>query len=158
MDIQALGDWVLLPYIHLSAALLWVGSMLFLALVLMPAMRQGAEPAKRQALMRAIAPRYRLLGWGSVGVLLLTGLLLLWQHGVVWHSDFGHVLIIKLVFVVLMLAMTLYHDRVLGPQATRTLTEKQGPGAVSKRSARLARTNLLLVLVIIFCGLSLMVL
>ena len=136
--------------VHLLAAVVWAGSMIFFSLVVMPALRQGLPPSQRQGLIRIIGRRYRIVGWASVGVLLITGSLMAWNHGVVWNSGFGLVLSLKLVLVGVMLALTAFHDFVL----VRRAVQAKGPSQMESRRVILwlARANLLVVLGIILCG------
>jgi len=136
--------------VHLLAAVVWAGSMIFFSLVVMPALRQGLPPSQRQGLIRIIGRRYRIVGWASVGVLLITGSLMAWNHGVVWNSGFGRVLSLKLVLVGVMLALTSFHDFVL----VRRAVQAKGPSQMESRRVILwlARANLLVVLGIILCG------
>ena len=125
--------------------------MIFFSLVVMPALRQGLPPPQRQELIRAVGRRYRILGWASVVVLLVTGPFLVWYHGVVWDSDFGWVLSLKLVLVGVMLLLTILHDFVLGPRAVQA----NNPHTEGPRRAMiwLARLKLLVALGILLCGL-----
>lgn len=150
-----LGAWVVLPFIHSLAALFWAGSMIFFAAVLTPVLRGGLGPQQRRALIRALAPRYRAAGWASVGLLLITGAMLAWRHGVVWASDFGRLLILKLLLVGVMLALTLYHDLALGPRMARALESGTPDPHAAKTVSAVARLNLLVVVFIILCGLLL---
>ena len=140
--------------VHLLAAVVWAGSMIFFSLVVMPALRQGLPPSQRQGLIRIIGRRYRIVGWASVGVLLITGSLMAWHRsasgGVVWDSGFGRVLSLKLVLVGVMLALTAFHDFVL----VRRAVQAKGPSQMESRRVILwlARANLLVVLGIILCG------
>ncbi len=139
-----------LRIIHLLAAVVWVGSMIFFSLVVMPTLRHGLPPPQRQELIRALGRRYRVLGWTSIGVLLTTGPLLTWRHGVVWSSGFGQLLSFKLVLVGIMLALTVLHDLSIGPRSAQLNV----PLAGGQRLAIvwLARVNLLVVLGILVCG------
>jgi putative copper export protein len=124
--------------------------MIFFSLVVMPALRHGLPPPQRQELIRALGRRYRVLGWTSIGVLLATGPLLAWRHGVVWSSGFGQLLSLKLVLVGIMLALTVLHDLSMGPRGAQLnvpLTDGQRLAIVW-----LARVNLLVVLGILVCG------
>ena len=54
-------------------AAIWVGGLLYTMLVVIPyAISQEAE--SRQRLLRGIAHRFRLMGWGTVVILIITGL------------------------------------------------------------------------------------
>jgi uncharacterized membrane protein len=141
---------MILRMIHLLAAVVWVGSMIFFSLVVMPALRQGLPPPQRQELIRVLGRRYRIVGWVSIGVLLATGLLMAWRHGVVWSSGFGQLLSFKLVLVGVMLALTALHDLSIGPRAARLNVPLTG----GQRQAIvwLARANILVVLGILLCG------
>lgn len=142
---------MILRVVHLISAAVWVGSMVFFSLVVMPSLRHGLPPPQRQELIRSVGRRYRVLGWASVGVLLATGPLLAWRHGVVWSSGFGQLLSLKLVLVGIMLALTVLHDLSMGPprgaQLNVPLTDGQRLAIVW-----LARVNLLVVLGIFLCG------
>jgi putative copper export protein len=141
---------VILRTVHLLAAVVWVGGMIFFSVVIMPAVRQALLPSQRQELVRIVGRRYRAVGWVSVGVLLATGSVMAWRQGVDWGSPFGRVLMLKLSLVVLMVALTATHDFVLGPRAAQA----GNPDAERSRRAViwLARMNLLVVLAIVVCG------
>jgi uncharacterized membrane protein len=112
-----------LIWIHLIAAVSWVGGMIFLSLVLAPSYRALASKPDVGALFRTSAKRFRLVVWGAVAVLLLTGPMLVLSHGwplfepARWPSPLG----IKLVLVAALLLMTLAHDLVLGPRVRAIL-------------------------------------
>jgi len=101
---------VILQTIYLLAAIAWAGSMIFFSLVLIPGVRESLSPHHRPELVRAIGKRYRVMGWVSVGFLLVTGTILAWKRNEVWGSEFGQVLILKLILVGVMLLLTVLHD------------------------------------------------
>jgi len=112
-----------LVWIHLIAAVSWIGGMIFLSLVLAPSYRAMASKPDAGALFRATARRFRLIVWGAAAVLLLTGPMLVLSHGwplfepARWPSHLG----LKLSLVVLLLMMTLAHDLVFGPRVRAIL-------------------------------------
>ena len=60
-------------WIHILMAAVWVGGLIYTAAVVVPyAVSQGGE--ERQRILRGLARRFRLIGWGSLLILLLTGL------------------------------------------------------------------------------------
>jgi copper resistance protein D len=73
---------VLLVWLHLLAAFAWIGSMLFLSVVLVPVLRHEPFASQRVLLFRAIAGRFRAVVWGAITILLFTGPLLLHQRGI----------------------------------------------------------------------------
>lgn len=133
-------------FLHVAAACCWVGGLLFFALVLVPVLRGSPDP-KTGALVRMVGLRFRLVGWLSVGVLVITGLLNLayrvplavLAEPLFWLSDFGKLLALKLGLVTLMLATSVAHD-VLGARASAAAL--QSPGAPSTRALRSAASRL----------------
>jgi len=63
-----------LDFLHLLATAVWIGGMLFMKLVLIPAL-QAVEPAQRGRAMGVVAKRFTIVAWSSVVVLLVTGIL-----------------------------------------------------------------------------------
>lgn len=108
---------IILVWIHLIAAVSWIGGTLFLSLVLAPSYRALASKPDAGALFRATARRFRLIVWSAVAVLLMTGPLLVVSHG--WPlfepARWPSLLAVKLSLVGILLLMTLAHDLVLGP-------------------------------------------
>jgi uncharacterized membrane protein len=135
-------------WLHVLAAIIWIGGMLFIALVLVPVARRLEDPALRTRLIHQVGLRFRTVGWLALGVLGLTGLVNLWLAPGLLHSPRFHW---KLGLVGLALVLAALHDFVLGPRAGR-------PGAAPStrlRASWIARINVLVVLVIVGLGLSL---
>jgi uncharacterized membrane protein len=63
----------LVQWIHILAAVTAVGGVIFLRFVLLPSVQETPD-AERQALMERVVGRFRPFLWGSIGVLLATGL------------------------------------------------------------------------------------
>src|SRR4051794_18410037 len=119
-------------FVHILSAIVWVGGMLFLALVVVPATR-GLPPAERSALFGAISRRFRTVGWICIGVLIVTGAINAAFRGVtwdtmftaaLWSSAFGTTLALKIGVVAVMVGLSVYHDFVIGPRSVRIM--KQG--------------------------------
>lgn len=139
---------LLVRWIHLLAAMLWVGGMLFVALVLVPATRRLEDPALRTRLIRDTGVRFRTVGWIALAAMIATGLLSLWLRPYLLATARFHV---KVGLVVLALSLAALHDFVLGPRAGR-------PGADPRartRASWLARVNVLVALAIVLLGLAL---
>lgn len=114
-------------YLHILSAIVWIGGMLFLALVVVPTTRD-MPPARRAALFGAVGHRFRTVGWVCIGTLLVTGVINVTYRGVTWEnlftvalwdSPFGRTLALKLGVVTVMLGLSVYHDFVLGPRSVR---------------------------------------
>lgn len=108
--------------IHLVAAATWMGGLLFFILAVVPAARAAPGADIPALLGRAFRPT----AWIALATLVLTGPLLLLVQGVglhqlgrsaFWRSAFGVTLGIKLILVLGVLGLTLWHDVVLGPRS-----------------------------------------
>ncbi len=137
------GRWV-----HLLAAITWIGGMLFIALVVVPVTRGLEDASLRARIVREMGRRFRTVAWIALGLLLASGLLTLWMRPSLLASPRFHW---KLGLVVLALILSAFHDFVLGPRAGL-------PGADPSARARatwVARANVLVVLAIVLLGLAL---
>ncbi len=156
--------YLLSVWIHILAAMVWIGGMAFLALVLVPAMRRGELGGQAPWLIRATGQRFRWIGWICLLLLVLTGTVNLayrgyrWEHlwsGALWGGSFGHALGVKLILVALIFALSAVHDFVVGPQATALMAHN--PASEQARRLRRAaswfgRMNLLLALAVVMLG------
>ena len=138
---------LVLRWLHVLAAITWIGGMLFLALVLVPVTRRE-EPALSARLFHAVGVRFRTIGWIALGLLAATGLGNLWLNPYLWALPRFRW---KLGLVVLALVFAVVHDFVLGP---RSGAPAAAP-SVRVRASWLARINIVVVLVIVLLGLSL---
>jgi putative copper export protein len=134
-------------FLHVGAALTWVGGMLFVALVLVPVTRRLEDPGLRRRLMHEAGLRFRTVGWVAMGVLVATGLINLWlRPELLTLTRFW----VKAALVVVAIVLSAAHDFVLGPRAGRP----DAPPSLRPAASWLARVNLLLVLVVVYLGLS----
>ena len=67
---------ILFAWIHLLAAVVWLGGMVFLSVVLVPVFRRGTFGADRRILFQTLARRFRVMVWVMIGILVLSGPLL----------------------------------------------------------------------------------
>lgn len=108
--------------LHLLAALLWLGGLLFLGVVGAPVLRR-LDPALRAQLFEALGVRFRAIGWVAIAVLVATGIVMVASVGVLsapatfWATPFGRALLIKWSLVAAMLVVSALHDFKYGPQA-----------------------------------------
>ncbi len=115
-----------LRIIHLLAAMVWVGGSIALIVAGVPAVRK-LEGEARATAMRALGLRWRPLGWGAMGVAIVSGLWLTDHHGgfneQALSTPFDRTLIAKSVLVVLLVIASVIHNSVLGPKLQRQLRE-----------------------------------
>ncbi len=134
-------------FLHLAAALTWVGGMLFVALVLVPVTRRVEDPGLRRRLMHDAGVRFRTVGWVAMGVLVATGILNAWLRPELSTLPRFWV---KVALVVLAIGLSALHDFVLGPRAGRP----DAPAWMRPAASWIARANLLLVLAVVYLGLG----
>jgi uncharacterized membrane protein len=150
--------------LHILAACIWVGGMIFLAIVVLPILRQPGYRSVAVPLIQAAGVRFRWIGWIALGMLVLTGVTNLrfrgyrWAHvrdGSVWQGWFGHTLAAKLILVMAIVTISAVHDLVLGPRFMR-VAEQQADGPAARRLRRQAawigRLVLLLSIVVVVLG------
>lgn len=157
-------------FIHLSAAITWVGGTLFLIMVMVPLSRREIEsPEQAARLLGQVGRRFRSIAWVSIVLLVLTGLFLATDHWGIKVSDFFggsgrfvQVLQAKVGIVALIIVLSAIHDFVLGPRVTRQLEGMREAGAdfAATQSSRktlvmLARVNLVLVLIVVALAVTL---
>ena len=108
--------------IHLLAAMIWVGGSVALVFVGVPAIRiLEGEPRGRA--MRELGLRWRPLGYSSLGVAAITGVILAaddWSEG---RSPFKGVLLVKIVLSVGLVIASYLHNYVLGPRLQREIRD-----------------------------------
>src|SRR5512134_1899827 len=111
-----------LVWIHLLAAISWIGGMMFLSLVLAPLFRRVGLSGERLLLFRDIARRFRVLVWLDMGLLVGTGGILIDQRGLsfIGVGSWPRPLQVKLALVFCLVALSLWHDLILGAQARQT--------------------------------------
>lgn len=153
--------YVFSVWIHILAAIAWIGGMLFLVTVMVPLLRKPEMRAKAAELFHVVGLRFRTVGWVALGLLVLTGITNLAFRGYSWAQvgngqlfagPFGHTLATKLVLVLALLVLGVVHDFWLGPRATILAREK--PNSPERERARkiaswMGRTSMLLALAVV---------
>lgn len=155
--VQLLSVWL-----HILAATIWIGGMAALGLLLVPLLRRERFQEVARPMLYASALRFRWIGWGALGVLIVTGLFNVWAQGIpwsawlepgFWRTAWGQALGWKLAFVVLVLGISAVHDFHFGPKAIRLMEEAPSSAKAERMrwwSSWLGRLTLLLSLVILW--------
>lgn len=149
--------------IHVLAALLWLGGMFFLAAVGAPVLRKVEDPKLRSELFRKIGEQFRLVGWASIAVLIVTGVGNLHFRGVFgallepefWAGRYGNALAWKLGAVTVMLVVQGVHDFWLGPLAGRLEAGSERAGRIRRWAAWGARVNAVVGVVLVWAAVRL---
>src|SRR4051812_23464220 len=84
----------LMKFLHLAAAIAWLGGISFMLFALRPALAEQLPPPQRLPLIVQVLRRFFVAVWISIAVLLLTGLTMLLAVGMKsaptgWHLMFG---------------------------------------------------------------------
>lgn len=140
---------LLLRWLHVTAAVTWLGGMLFIAIVLVPVTRRVQDPHLRIDLISRTGKRFRTVGWAALALLVATGLVILLRRPWLLQVPAFQ---LKAALVILALGLSALHDFVLGPRVGKLPPEVTGP---RRRASWIARLNVLIVLTIVLLGLSL---
>ncbi len=139
-------------WIHVVAAMFWIGGMLFLTLVIAPFLRGIEDQKERSRIYQMVGRRFRFWGWIAIAILLISGPLNLYLMGLplgnlleadLYRGPYGRALLTKLIFVTIIVITSFLHDFVFGPKA------RNSP-RYSNISRWIGRGNLLIALVIAF--------
>lgn len=90
-------------FLHLAAAIVWLGGMAFMLLALRPSLPALDTPAQRLPLLAAVLRRFFALVWVAIGVLLLSGFYMFDHAGAQaaplgWHLMTGIGVLMMLIF------------------------------------------------------------
>lgn len=152
--------WIFVLWIHLLAAVAWIGGMIFLTLILVPVVRGIKDQKLRYELVRKVAIRFKYLGWTCIGILLITGVFNAFQRIASWEelliTGYGKTMILKLFLFSVIIIFSAFHDFYLGPKMVyKVNAQKKDVPKLRRVLVALARGNLLLGLIVIFLGISL---
>lgn len=148
---------VFVHWLHLVAAFTWVGGLIFVNVVLTPAIQPRGLPPQFVRLMGM--ERFRAFAWASIGVLIVTGSYNMVQRlttpSDLVSSPYGLTLLIKIGAVGAMIVITLINSVILRRRITSAPAGPGGtpPAEMQKLGPRLvilSRLNLVLGLLVIF--------
>lgn len=152
-------SWVFILWIHLLAAVVWIGGMAMVALVIAPALASYEPLSQRAKLLRAIGERFSQVGWACIVVLVMTGILNLMHLAipldVLFTTRLGKLLIVKWSLVAGMIGLSIYHDFIAGPRLKLLSAEDPAYARLSTRMRWSGRLNLVLGLAVLFFALGL---
>jgi putative copper export protein len=100
-------------WLHIIGVSFWIGGMLFLSMVLLPAIKDHPD---RKNLLMATGLKFRFFGYVVLTLLLVTGILNIYLRGIdlSWKflviSRYGKLVIAKLLLFILILTVSLIHD------------------------------------------------
>ena len=108
-------------WLHVIAAVTWIGGNLILAMVIVPHFRQHLPPVQRIQLLTQIGRRFEPVVWGCVGVLFFTGIVNIFYavdltSPTALSGAFMRTLLIKIGLFFVLVILTAWHGMVLAPQ------------------------------------------
>ncbi len=123
---------VIITWIHLLAAISWIGGTLFVWFVLKPEYQQPAVPKEELGIFYRIEERFKTIRWISLMTLLVTGIYNLIHEGDSsrMESEWGKFLMIKMFFVVLVIGLMGINDFILS--AGKTSGSMEAPTRIKK--------------------------
>ena len=154
-------------WLHILAAAVWIGGMVFVALVLVPVIRRPENQGVAASIVQLTGLRFCWAGWLCLILLFLTGFFNVLYRGFaipdllsgrLWESSFGVVLALKLLFFGAVLVLSGVHDFTIGPRATalwRTDPSSPESRKLRRQASWIGRLNLLLALLIVALGITL---
>jgi uncharacterized membrane protein len=111
---MSVNGWSLVRFVHVVAAMGWIGGQLLMSAVVLPVLRAELTPEVRGPLVRRTARRFGLVAnVALLPTLLMTGIALAWHRGVTLGSlgdpGYGRLLSIKLVLVAASIVLAAVH-------------------------------------------------
>ena len=150
--------YVLSVFIHVIAACIWLGGMLFLILAFIPGIKNHPDKID---LIANVSLKFRPAGSVVLALLLVTGIYQLEIRGIQWNwayftgSFFGKVAGLKLLTFLGIVFISIFHDYYLGNLAIKAW--KQNPELAKTNRLRnvsrmMGRIGFLLALLAVFLG------
>jgi uncharacterized membrane protein len=142
--------------VHVLSAIIWVGGVLFMGMVAVPAARR-LQPRIRRAVTTRLGMAFRPVGWTCLALLVVTGTYMMTSWGATWQNVFDlsffqaphtRLLGYKLVAVIVMLGLSGVHDWHLGPKASETEEGSDEAERYRKIASWMGRLTGILVIVI----------
>ena len=115
-------------WIHVIAAVVWVGGNLILAMVIVPHFRQSLPPVERIKLLMQIGKRFEPVVWGCIGVLFFTGIVNIFFSVDITSpspiSDaFMRTLLIKIGLFFVLIILTVLHSMIFAPRLAAAIED-----------------------------------
>lgn len=153
-------------FIHVIIASFWIGGMLFMVAVLVPATRRKLF-AQKGLLFTELGTRFSRISWVLFPLLVLTGVTALLGKGYridhlvdpgFWTSGYGMLLAHKIGLFAIVLILSGIHDFWLGKKAAEMMDSRPDHPLTNRYRASskwVGRINLVLGLIILFLAISL---
>lgn len=149
----------LIFWLHMLATVAWIGSIVSISLLFLPAARQTLKPADQLALVDAMQKRLEPVAWFSMGLLVVTGLFQLsanphYDGFLSTSGQWAIAILVKHSLAAIMAVVSAVQTWEVLPAIRRGLMRKEKAkeeelAALQKREARLIRINFILAVLIL---------
>ena len=138
---------LLILWLHITAAVVWIGGNLVMAMVIVPYFKRSVSIVERLKILTQIGKGFEPVVWGCVLILIFTGICNIFSSGVLGSPEllgsFMRTLGIKLILVLLLIILTGIHGFIMGPrlaQAIETLKPEaeELPEEIDKMRSQMA--------------------
>lgn len=146
-------------WLHFLATATWIGSLISIYILILPAARGSLQPVDRLALVEAVQRRLEPIAWFSISLLIVTGL---FQMSVNAHyngflstsGQWSLAILTKHILVAILIAVTAAHTWDVLPAIRRALLRKDRLDAaqlalLERREMTLLRASLILAALIL---------
>ncbi len=127
--------WTLVRFLHVLGAACWVGGMIVLGAVAVPAARRAGDRDAGRRVITAATRRFGVIGALAFAALIATGFGLIHHRGIALdqldQSEYGRRLLAKMGLLVAMGVVTLLHALWQGPRVRRA--EEAGDPVTARR-------------------------
>ncbi|GER80266.1 MAG: hypothetical protein DYG87_09635 [Anaerolineae bacterium CFX3] len=160
MDSPPVWALTLVYWLHMLATVTWIGGIVSISILVLPAARKSLSPAEQLAFIESMQKRLEPLAWFSLGLLIVTGLFQLSANS--HYNGFFDVstqwslaILVKHGLVAVMVVVSAVQTWEVLPAIRRTMM-RRGKGAseeeivqLQKREERLLRMNFVLSILIL---------
>ena len=122
--------WLFIRWIHVIAAVVWIGGNMILAMVIVPHFKQNLPPVQRIQILTLIGKRFEPIVWGCVLILFFTGIANIFNSADLFSDDssllvgtFMRTLGIKLLLFIVLLILTGLHSFIYGPKLSKAIED-----------------------------------
>lgn len=138
-------------FIHILSAIIWIGSMFFLVLVLLPAIKNKVY---KYEIIEQTGLQLRKFSWLILALLFISGIFNAYYRGMSFHisnisSNFYNGIIwYKIILFCIMLVTSFLHDFYIGPLSIKEINNKK----LISFSKFLGRLNMIISLLLLILG------
>ena len=143
----------ILMWAHLVSASIWVGGSIFIGIVLAPLLKTISESVEeRVAIMIRVGRKFNKIAIPSLAILIATGLYnssnILSKPEFLLSTNYGIILVIKIILVISLLVMFAIHVRIIRTEIEKKIESKEMlPEIVQKLRSKIISLGRIMVIV-----------